>query len=302
MPALKLNQFPHLNKPVRAMWAPVFMSPIMGSPERLVIGVVAVSDSDFHIERANALARFQCLYGDAAETAVFAAELALDELEADCARRGVEALTSPHPGFSGVCIGSVSEGEAPSLGDIARTWMTSLSSLYDAKDFLAHEEAAASVERKMTSEQLPTLVFDYVKRRRPGLEGFFNEDIREQRKRRRRSKIHDVIIDFSGSHLVANFGTLMASNRASSVDRIKRRMWDLKVNRDTERGPIAARAHEMIVQHPAADDPQVSERQYNAITEAISDLSEQAKKEEIGFNPMTNIAQIGDHILEAEAA
>ena len=79
-------------------------------------------------------------------------------------------------------------------------------------------------------------------------------------------------------------------------------MWDLKVNRDTERGTIATRTHEMIVQHPTADDPQVTERQYNSIAEAISDLSEQAQKEEIKFNPMTNVSQIGDHILEAEAA
>lgn len=79
-------------------------------------------------------------------------------------------------------------------------------------------------------------------------------------------------------------------------------MWDLKVNRDTERSTMAIRTHEMIVQHPAADDPQVSESQYNAIAEAINDLTEQAGQEEINFNPMTGVNQIGDHILDAEAA
>ena len=306
MPALKPEQFPSLNQPVRAKWAPIFLSPVLGSPERLVIGVVAVNGSGFHIERANALRRFECLYGAAAETAIFAAELALDELEADCAGRGMDALTDPHPGFSGVSIGNVSEGEAPSLAEIARTWMTSLSSLHDADKALALEATTArelvDLDLERTTERLPSLVLDYVKNRRAGLERFFNEDIRDQRERRRRSKVHGVIIDFSGSHLVANFGTLRPLNRATSVDRIKRRMWDLKVNRDTERGTIATRTHEMIVQHPTADDPQVTERQYTAITEAISDLSEQAQKEEISFTSMTNVAQIGDHVLAAEAA
>ena len=306
MPALKPEQFPSLNQPVRAKWAPIFLSPVMGSPESLIIGVVAVNSSGFHIERANALGRFDCLYGDAAETAIFAAEFALDEMEADCASRGMDALTDPRPGFSGVSIGNVSEGEASSLADVARTWMASLSSLYDADRLFSLEDATTrelvDLDVERASERLPSLVLDYVKKHRAGLERFFNEDIRDQRERRRRSKVHGVIIDFSGSHLVANFGTLRVSNRATSVDRIKRRMWDLKVNRDTERGTIATRMHEMIIQHPTADDPQVTERQYNAITEAVSDLSEQALKEEISVNPMTNVSQIGEHILAAEAA
>lgn len=306
MPALKPEQFPSLNKPVRAKWAPIFLSPVMGSPERLVIGVVAVNGSGFHIERANALQRLECLYGAAAETAIFAAELALDEMEGDCARRGIEALTDPRPGFSGVSIGNASEGEASSLADVARIWLASFSSLCDTDRLISPDiettRELVDLDAERATERLPTLVLDYVKNRRAGLERFFSEDIRDQRERRRPVKVHSVIIDFSGSHLVANFGTLKVSNRATSVDRIKRRMWDLKVHRDTEPGTIATRAHEMIIQHPAADDPQVTERQYSAIAEAIGDLSEQAQKEEISLNSMTNVAQIGDHILVVEAA
>jgi hypothetical protein len=71
-----------------------------------------------------------------------------------------------------------------------------------------------------------------------------------------------VFIDFSGSFLVANFGTLLLTNRAQSVDKIKRRLWDLKVDRDKQQeSMMISRTHEMIVQHPAPDDPQITERQ-----------------------------------------
>ena len=278
----------------------------MGSPERLVIGVVAVGASGFHVERANALDRFECLYGTAAETAVFAAKVALEDLEADCAERGMEALIDPRTSFSGVSIGNISEGEASSLGEVACTWMTSLSSLYNAgKDLgleLAAERELVDVGDGLSTERLPSLVFDYVKNRRPGFEQFFNEDIRGQQRRRRRSHVHRIIIDFAGSHLVANFGTLGTTHRAASIDRIKRRILDLMLSRDGEQGTVINRTHEIIVQNPSVDDPQITERQFNAIEDTISALSEQASVEDIGFQSMTNVPQIGNHVLESEAA
>ena len=72
--------------------------------------------------------------------------------------------------------------------------------------------------------------------------------------------------------------------------------------RDGEQGTVINRTHEIIVQHPGADDPQIAERQFNAIENTISALSEQESVEEIGFQSMTNVPQIGDHILETEAA
>ena len=139
MRRLDSDHSPRLETPVRGKWAPVFLSPLIGSPERLVIGVVAANDSEFHVERANALFRFECLYGTAAEAAVFAANVALGDLEADVVERGIEALIEPRPTFSGVSVGEVREGETSSLADVARTWIASLSSLHDSNISLCRE-------------------------------------------------------------------------------------------------------------------------------------------------------------------
>jgi hypothetical protein len=303
MTASLLN-FPRLQTRTQAKWAPILISPVMGSIEQLVIGVAAASADSCYVERANMLRRLECLYGKAAETTIFAAQVALDILDADLGERGVAALTDPKKTFSGVSVGSLSDGEANSVQDLCRNWMSSLSSLYSVSTVelmrVPLVEPAVSETLTTNADRLPALVLQYVTNVRPGLEPFFNEDVRERRSRRRGTKVHDVIIDFSSSRLVANFGTLMVSHHAASVDKIKRRMFDLLVQRDTDESTLPSRSHEMIVQHPASDDPQITDRQSGLLQESLASLAEQSRSERIEFIPMTNVAAIGDHVLQAE--
>jgi hypothetical protein len=289
---------------MRARWAPILMAPVMGSLEQLVIGVAAASNDATYLERANMLRRLECLYGKVAETIVFAAQVAMDELNTDLAERGIAALADPKKTFSGVSVGPIAEGEANSIEELCRSWMSSLSSLYSVStmQLMAAAPIEPSVAETLTTgaDRLPALVLKYVTNQRPGLERFFNEDVREQRTRRRGTKVHSVIIDFAGSNLVANFGTMMASQQAASVDKIKRRMFDLLVQRDSEAASLQSRAHEMIVQYPSSEDPQITERQSAVLQEGLAALSEQSEREDIGFVALTSVPAIGDHVLQAE--
>ena len=250
------------------------------------------------------LRRLESLYGKPAETVIFAAQVALDVLDADLGERGVAALMDPKKTFSGISIGPIAEGEANSVEELCRNWISALSSLYSARAMALMEapplEPAVAETLTTSSDRLPTLVLRYVTNVRPGLEPFFNSDVREQRTRRRSAKVHNVIIDFAGSHLVANFGTLIAAHHAASVDKIKRRMFDLIVQRDTEARSLSSRAHEMIIQHPASDDPQITDRQSAVLQEGLAALADQSKREEIELVPMTSVRAIGDHVLQVE--
>lgn len=128
--ALTAANFPHAAGLVRGRWAPVYLSPILGSPERFIIAVAVVGADGFHVEEANALKRLECLYGRAAETAMFAADVALEGLRSVLAADGPSALKEGVLVFPGVSIGEVYEGEARTLRDLGRTWMSALSSLY----------------------------------------------------------------------------------------------------------------------------------------------------------------------------
>ena len=300
MGALIIDRFPKLDRTVRARWAPILLSPILGSPERLVVAVAAANESGFHIEPANAMHRLECLFGAAANTAIFSAEVALDELRFAFSSREIKALNEGMLVFSSVSVGTVSEGEADSLQELAKTWMNALSSLYRA-DTVSEQEVAimADDHAQGTADRLPVLVLEDVRSRRPGLEQFFSDEIRRQQRRRSRS-VTKVSIDFAGSHLVANFGTLQTGNRASSVDRIKRKLFDLIVRRDEEGNGLSQRPHEMIVFSPGRDSPLASERQLEILSEALNELGDQSKREGVGFLPVHSVSTIGDHILEVE--
>lgn len=302
--SLDTNMFPTLNDGVRAHWAPVFFEPISGSYERFVVGVAAINESGFHLECSNQLHRLRCFYGDDAVGAVTAIEIACEYLQADLARREADALSKPDPAVSGIAIGELREAEGTSLQGVARSWMVALSSLYvdPALEMKLPAVASAMPAGEGSGDRLPFLVCDFVKSQRDGFARYFSADLREGKQRRTKGSSHRVMIDFSGSKLVANFGTLKAGSLSGSVHMIKRRLWDLKVQRDTEPSVELVRRHEMILQRPTKDDPQVSEKQQANLEEAFEALEEQADQEELLLRALGSVQQIGQHILKAEAA
>ncbi len=294
-------KFPDLDTSKRGYWAPVFLSPILGSPERFVIAVAVVSDSGFHIEQANQMRRLTCLYGRDAETALFAAEVALEELHISLAERGKAALVEGAIVFSGVTLGSISEGEARSLERLGKTWMSALSSLYRFNPNPLENELD---ERNDVSsiDHLPTLVLDHVFNIDPIVANKFSEEIRSNRRRRSSSAIAGISIDFNGSRLVANLATLQSSATALAVDRIKRKMFDLKVRRDKDGGLLEARDHEIILFTPPLDIAFINEKQTDRIDDALGSLREQSTNEGLGFLALGAVHDIGGRIIKSESS
>lgn len=304
MLSLALSDFPDSSGFVKAHWAPVLLRPIIDSPEQYVIGVAVASPTGFHLERANEFDRFKCFFLNNAPSIEMIARAGLDALEHDLSSRSVGAISEFEPAFSGIVLGDLREAEGTSLKAIATSWMTSLSSIYTrpAVDVTVRTEKPSSLalaERDTVRDRLPHLVLDYVKARRPDLDRFFSAEVRQDGKKRR-SDASAVFIDFAGSKLVANFGTL-STQHSTSIDRIKRGLWDLKVDRDREPA-MARRAHEMLVQHPSIDDPQISEKQWDRITSSLKALEQQADQVEIRMRPLPTVKAIADHLLEREAA
>lgn len=99
------SDFPRRAHHIRALWAPVLLSPRLGSPENLVIGVPSATEGDFHLAEPNAWRPLHCLFGDGSETALPAARVALDRLKADLSERGQIALGEPRDTFSGISEG-----------------------------------------------------------------------------------------------------------------------------------------------------------------------------------------------------
>jgi hypothetical protein len=292
---ITLASFPSFTNGVKARWAPVFLTPVAGSPERLIIGVAVVSSDGCHLELANALDRLRCLYGDNASAAFIAVQVTACELADDLQKRGIAAISEPRLAASSLSMGESREAEGSTLAAIAQGWLKALSSLHReqmnaAANVVNMDNALAAQGSRL--DRLPTLVLDYVVQRKAGMANYFHRDLRSGAQRRTRSTASGIVVDFSGPRVVANFGTLKASAIAKSVDTIKHRLWDLKVDRDRD-SANHFRFHEMLIQVPSFDDPQLTQRQVNQTKEALQDLEEQADQEELRLRPLHTVAEIG---------
>lgn len=300
------SSFPSFAQHVFAKWRPVLLEPISGSYERLVIGCAVANHSGFHLEMANALDRLKCLYAVNADAVLFAVELAENALKHDLAERGIDALLNPKSLLSGIALGEMREAEGAGLAEIGQDWMAVISSLYDLDvgQSTLEQPTIARVSEKKTggvSDGLPQLVLKLVSSRNIEIARYFSARIVGGRTRRSRSSAHEVDIDYRGRRLVANFATLKAGSLAPAVGNIKQRLYDLKVDR--ERDPAHdGRIHELIVQMPNKDDPQVSEKQYERLQTAYNGLVDQADDLELRLRPFTTAEEIGKHIVEKEAA
>lgn len=304
---IPLNSFPSFDRSVRAKWAPVLLEPISGSMERLVIAVAVVNATGFHVESANALRRLECFYADDASGVQYAIEIAIEHLKRDLSRRAVEAISRPEPAICGVVFGECRDAEGVSLEAIGVNWMQQLSSLYRPE---TTEQLPQTVRGTLVSEakrdgadRLPELVMDYISEKRASYRPYFSLDLREGKQRRFQGRNHHAIIDFSGSKIVASFGTLNGGrNLGRSVDTIKKRLWDLKIHRDRNDAGEISRQHEMLIQKPTANDPQFSSKQIDNVRTALSELEAQADLERMRLVALPSVEAIGERVIRAEAA
>lgn len=287
-------------------WAPILFQPIQYSPERLIIGVAVVERSSVHLLRANRLDKLACLFGDAAEDAIFAAEVALQAIEHDFLAGNASIIQGYSASVSGVSIGELREAEGEHWLEVAERWFSASSAMFQKSEIellsLVPSEVANAVAMAPSvpapRERLPSLVAEYVTKQRPSLRSGFSPSVFGRVEKRHPA---DPKIDFRGFRVNANFATLFA-NRTTSVDRIKRRMWDLKVLKERAEGNLFDQRFEMFVQHPRRDDPQVSDAQQKRLMESINVLEGEADTVEIRLRPLTSVEEIGDFLLAAEAA
>ena len=303
-----MSGFPDLSDHKTYRWAPILFRPIHHSPEQLIVGIAVVDGEKAHVLYSNQFQKFECLFGARAQDANFAATVALNAVEKFFQDRGASGLESFSPPVSGVELGSFRIAQGDSWLSVAERWYSAssamfikprhLTAVYEAPPVAAFLNAGERISH--VADKLPKLVLDYVIEKRPNLDRYFNPRIsRDQKSIRRKS--YEAAVDYSGSRLVASFGTLFAS-KSAPVNIIKRRMWDLNVDKRRDAESAFMRNYEMIVQHPAKNDPQVSDKQYENILKAIDVLEREADISEIRLRPMNSVEDIGKHVLAYEDA
>ena len=100
--------------------------------------------------------------------------------------------------------------------------------------------------------------------------------------------------------MAANFATLKRGKQKIAVDISKRLMWDLEQHRDAEKGLLPRFSHEMILYHPAEDDPTITPKQYDNVMEVVGTLKDEGQGRDIRVMPYVSVPTIAEHILAEE--
>ncbi len=292
-------RFPQRRSNRRASWVPVFIEPVVGSGERLCVGVLVADNSEHLVVPVPSLDRLGCIYGDAAEALSNGAAVALEVFRRRLAADGRDSLSSLRSPLDGIFLGQVRIGAGESLEDIARTSLYQSASLVEKA--VEEEDTIEAAERtSLSTRRLERLVQENVVSHRPDLAAAFNKPFKIAQDAR------PMRLGFVGRKLAANFGLIVPGPLATLVNNAKAKLWDLEQLRSgTQAGLFTGNrdmGFELLVHRAKRDDPQYSERQLKSVDAAIIELEAEADKVKIRCRPMVSPVQMAEFVLLQEAA
>lgn len=286
----------------RAFWAPIYLETIVGSGERLCIGVAAADDKSTIVRGAEGLERLACVYGEEANVFIYASQVALDATERRL-REGIHSLPEWRGAMDGLMFGEVRAGAGESLDDVARTALIQCASLLQRPREKAEDSAGNVVPfagADTTLRRLENLVRDTVSAVRPDLASSFGRLYRAS------DKARPTRIGFVGERFTANLGVLVPGRIEPLVNQAKARLWDLTQLKSGAMADLFPQADnmqfELLLHRVSEQDPQYTNRQLAQIAAAVLELEEEADKASIRCRPMYSAAAIADLLLAQEAA
>ncbi|MFC5390428.1 hypothetical protein ACFPH9_13625 [Brevundimonas bullata] len=277
---------------------PLLLRPFADSPERLVLGIAAVSKDDFHLECANSLERLECLLAGKASEVIEVARLALRSFEKQLAEHGLLIGREFRAPVSGVMIGNPQDAAGISLVEICEFWLAATSSLHDnnRREIFSSDQNVALYNKTTESKKAPAAeVIRKVLAEKPSLISNF----RPHFIRAKRLPAHQNDVDYKSESIVANIDFMAPNFRAQTVNRIVKRMWDLEIDRGSNDN-APSDSHEMLVEVPQRDE--MSRRDADRLNETVEQLTWQADQRRIRFRPLHSTEEISARILQAEAA
>ena len=298
LPDPKGIDFPKRRDAVHGEWAPIYIEPVVGSGERICVGVAAVNDSAALVVPVVAVDRLECIYGNGVDAILLASRVALEYTRDTLGKHGVRALKTWKAPMDGLYIGPGVRSEGATLEEIARTGMTASSSLVEK--LADTDEEAEGRGGGMTTNRLEELIKQRVIAVRPPLEGRFRVQ------RQVRDNARPATIGFIGEKIAANFGMLLPGRLGPLVDVSKAKLWDLaQLRGDVKSGELFSQQlnrFELLLYRPRDESPEYSLRQMRGIQEAVVELEAEADKVDIRCRPATSHEEIADTLLQAEAA
>ena len=300
-PTLEALGFPARRSNHRGKWRAIYLEPMVGSGERLCIGVVAADAERAVVAGVEELERLACIYGDAAEAFIFASQIGLRSIEDRVSQEGIDSLTDWSGGLDGLTCGKVQLGAGESLEDIAHTGLMQCASLQLRAQRQRREgDNAVHSLAEQTSRRLEFLIRESAVGQHPGLESSFGKLFRIA------DNARPTRIGFIGKKIVANFSILVPGRIGSLVDVAKAKLWDLQTLKSDGKVDLFPRGDavdfELLLHRVSPGDPLYSDRQLANVESAVLELEAEADKAKIRCRPMYSPLEIANFLVRKEAA
>lgn len=290
-------------------WVALYLEPLVGSGERVCVGVLATDGQGVEAVQVPQLTRLAALYGSAAESLDWAADLALKETRHRVQQHGIASIAEAKPDIDGISFGGIRQGAGKSLEDLARTALMQVSAFAAieaeaAADTIAWAEGGQLFASNAYGEEeggiarLVRTVRSNVASVRPELRPYFGRSFMPKQTAR------PLVFGFVGRRLAANFSVLTArslNGLANQVDRAKARVLDLETLRggkftDQLALPRRRLQYELFVLVPRKSDTGRDQ------LEAQQSLEAQADDVKVQWRPFYSAKDMARQVMEREAA
>ncbi|MCX7302159.1 MAG: hypothetical protein NTX73_17605 [Rhodobacterales bacterium] len=297
---LGMGLFPEIDLEEEVVWAPLFISPIFGSPERLVAAVAVAGENNHLVSIAGQLQKLSCLYGDNSGVVIAATKSAISEFQTDLAERGKEALLQPKHTMQILSIGEAKISAAGELREIAECWLGSISSLHIQQDVfsLTTVTQQAATKQNVRGDQLSTEVCRVAAERKLPILKYFSNSIRGPK---RTGPLSRIALDFDGRRVKANFSSIRPGRDVrGEFDRVYRRLWALDVSQ-VRAGFVEDDSvrYELILQVPFSE---LQKAQEDKVSSALDALTKEADEKRLILRPFSKVDEIVSHLSVKEAA
>lgn len=278
-----------------AVACPVFIEPIVGSGERICVGVAAHGvDGGFVVVQTLKEETAFCMLGASAVKLLGLVQMALNHLEKHIeTKQNLSGWYSPVPG---VFLGATSTGYVADLTTMVRTVARNHAFLSALSDFTAADESIA--DDSPGTDRWAKLVRDATTLLRPSLADAFNRQLKLTSKGTTR-------FDFVGHCLAAQLGRIIPGHGMSGlVKTAKAKLWDLETLREHNEQQLfkSNTRYELILYRPKDKDPAYSEREIIRLNEAITELEETGDKQQLRVVSAYAPEEAAHRIIGAEAA
>lgn len=273
-----------------AEWAPVYLEPLQGSGERIVVAVVGVdSDGRSAAHIAVPPRAWKCLYGNEAHRIIGLAELVVESFE-DHAASDASLASWPLPSPS--ChLGLIRVGLGGSLAEILAQGVRLTSSMFDPSTIDA-VHAAGDVPSSLDVERFVQRIKDITMSRAGDFEARFRQSISVGEGAKRTE------IGYIGIQIAANFEVLRPSISALERrrTRAKAKLLDLQALRDQKDLLVGRSSYELMLWVP----PGFSKEELARSEQVFLELRDIGDNHDLRVERMASPEAAAERILIAE--